>query len=139
MCESYVHEKAKEVIVDLATKIEQLTKSRRTADNAFQGNVKIMIRRTIGIDGITNYLLFIVPTQQARYAAEAWEIIGSFDGLKQDLFYFITSKMYMAPKTRWFSIPFIMGESIVSEYGKEEVSHVAFINNLSVEAESLPG
>lgn len=131
MCQDYVEGQAKELLIKLSRMIEELKSSKRLNDKIFSGPFKIMIRRTYSTDTKLAYILFIVPVDHARLCAHAWEIIGTFDGLKEDLFQFIKSKMFENAKTDWFPVVFYLGDQITCHYNSNEIKGLSFINQLT--------
>lgn len=128
MCEEYVEDQVKELITKLSRMIEELKLSKRLSDKIFQGPYRIMVRRTYDSNVVT-YILFIVPETQTKLCAHAWEIIGSFVGLREDLYQFIKSKMFENAKTDWFPMVFYLGPQIICYYDPSEIKKLSFINN----------
>ena len=129
MCKDYVEAQAKEVVIKLSRMIEELKLSKRLTDRIFRGPYRIMVRKTYELNGVA-YILFIVPEDHANLCAHAWEIIGSFVGLKEDLYQFIKARMYQNAKTNWFPVIFYLGTKIICYYNPNEIKKLAFENNI---------
>lgn len=129
MCTDYVHEQAMKVVQSLSVIITELQSSKRKCDKGFKKSFKIMIRKTFGI-GEVNYQLFIIQEKQAPFCAAAWEIIGTFDGLKEDLFYFIKGKMFEHPKTNWYPVVYSMMNKISTVYESNEIKVLSFATGI---------
>lgn len=126
MRRAFVHNKAVEVFQKIMGKVDTLKVSKRSTELSFKKDIRFLTKR-IFANGIMKYIVFIVHKDDVDCCLASWEITAQFDGLNEELFYFIKSKMLIDNNTEWHISPFVMSPAIKCSYSEDFAKDLSFL------------